>query len=142
MKQKTRLTGIAVILMLALVMPAETFGQGNDKPKGPPAWAPAHGYREKTRQVYFPDQNFYFDIQKNVYIYMSGDTWQVNVKLPSLYAEIDLNGAFKVELELDTDSPQKYNSNHKASYKNKDKGVQVNEGSKKPKPEKEKGKKK
>ena len=142
MKQKTRLTGIAVILMLALVMPAETFGQGKGKPKGPPIWAPAHGYREKTRHVYFPDHNFYFDLQKNVYIYMSGDTWQVNVKLPSLYAEIDLKGVFKVELELDTDSPQKYNSNHKATYKNKDKGGQVNEKSKKPKPAKNQGKKK
>ena len=122
MKPKTTLIGLAVFLIVTFALPLDTLGQGKGKPKGPPPWAPAHGYRAKTRQVYFPEHNFYFDVQKNVYIYLSGDKWQVGVKLPSLYAGIDLKGAVKVELELDTDSPQKYNADHKVKYKAKAKG--------------------
>ena len=77
MKTNTTLTGLAILLTLAFVLPLDTLGQGQEKQKGPPPWAPAHGYRAKTRHVYFPDQNFYFDVQKSVYIYMSGDKWQV-----------------------------------------------------------------
>lgn len=142
MKTNTTLTGLAILLTLAFVLPLDTLGQGHGqkKPKGPPPWAPAHGYRAKTRHVYFPDQNFYFDVQKNVYIYMSDDKWQVAVKLPSLYAEIDLKGAVKVELELDTDSPQKYNSDHIVKYK--DKGGKEKTKVKKVGPDKGKGQKK
>ena len=122
---KTTLIGIAIMLTIAFALPLDTLGQGKGKPKGPPPWAPAHGYRAKTRHVYFPDQNFYYDVQKSVYIYLSGDKWQVGVKLPSFYAEIDLKVAAKVELELDMDSPQKFNSDHIVKYKAKVKGGQV-----------------
>ncbi len=142
MKTKTTLTGLAILLALACTIPLDTYGQGEGKPKGPPPWAPAHGYRAKTRHVYFPDHNFYFDVQKNVYIFMSGDNWQVGVKLPSLYAGIDLKGAAKVELELDTDSPQKHNSDHIVKYKAKDEGGQVKVKVKTGGPGKGKGKKK
>lgn len=98
-------------------MPTDGLAQGKDRPKGPPNWAPAHGYRAKTRHIYFPDNNFYFDIQKNVYIYLSGDQWQVSVQLPSLLASINLKGAAQVELELYTDTPQKYNTEHKFKHK-------------------------
>ena len=125
MKIKTTLTGLAVLLTLTFALPLDSLGQGKGK-DGPPPWAPAHGYRAKTRHVYFPDHNFYFDVQKNVYIYLSGSTWKLGAKLPSLYASIDLNGAVKVELELDTDSPQKYNKDHIVKYKTKGKGTKVN----------------
>lgn len=98
-------------------MPTDGLAQGKDRLKGPPNWAPAHGYRAKTRHIYFPDNNFYFDIQKNVYIYLRGDQWQVSVKLPSLLASIDLKEAAQVELELYTDTPQKYNTEHKFKHK-------------------------
>ncbi len=122
MKSKTTLIGLVVFLIVTFTLPLDTLGQGKGKPKGPPPWAPAHGYRAKTKQVYFPEHNFYFDVQKNVYIYFSGDKWQVSAKLPSLYAGFDLKVAVKVELELDTDSPQKYNAEHKVKYKEKAKG--------------------
>ena len=68
-------------------MPYSLDSLGQEKGKdGPPPLAPAHGYRAKTRHVYFPDHNFYFDVQKNVYIYLNGSTWKVGAKLPSLYA--------------------------------------------------------
>ena len=94
------------------MMPLETFGQGKAKPKGPPPWAPAH------------------------------NSWQVSINLPSVYAKVDLKGAYKVELELDTDSPQKYNADHKIKYKPKAKNSQVKVNANKSKPEKGKGKKK
>lgn len=119
---KHTFAGFAIVLTMALLAPPDAFGQGKGTKNGPPSWAPAHGYRAKTRHIYFPDQNFYFDLQTNEYIYLKGDTWQVSVKLPSLYAAIDLDGAVKVELELNTDSPQKFNHDHIARYKVKGKG--------------------
>ena len=142
MKPKISLIGFVVLLIVTFALPLETLGQGKGKPKGPPPWAPAHGYRTKTRHVYFPDNNFYFDVQKSVYIYFSGDKWQVGVKLPSLYAGIDLKGAVKVELELAIDSPQKYNSDHIVKYKAKDKSGKEKLKVKKEGPGKAKGKKK
>jgi hypothetical protein len=121
MKPKISLIGFVVLLVVIFLTPMDALAQGKEKPKGPPNWAPAHGYRAKTRHIYFPDNNFYFDIQKNVYIYLSGDQWQVSIKLPSLFASIDLKGAVQVELELYTDTPQKYNAEHKFKHKTKTK---------------------
>ncbi|MCK5401097.1 MAG: hypothetical protein KAJ28_05635 [Flavobacteriaceae bacterium] len=124
MKTRTTLTKLAILLALIFFLPLDILGQEKEK-EGPPSWAPAHGYRAKTRHIYFPDHNFYFDIQKGVYIYISGNNWQVGVKLPSLFAGIDLKGAVRVELELATDSPQKHNVDHMVKYKAKGKGIQV-----------------
>lgn len=120
---KTTLIGIISLLFLSLEFPAETLAQG--KGKGPPPWAPAHGYRAKTRHVYFPQYNFYFDLQRGVYIYLSGGTWQVAVNLPSTYAGVNLKVSTHVELELDTDTPHKYNADHKVKYKVKVKDDKV-----------------
>ncbi len=125
MRPKSFLNILAIVLTLTFTMPLDTLGQNKEKQNGPPAWAPAHGYRAKTRHIYFPDHNFYFDLQKNVYIYLGNDTWRVGVKLPSLYASIDLGKAVKVELELNTDSPQKYNSEHIVKYKTKTKAGSI-----------------
>ena len=114
MKTKTTFSGLALIMILTFALPIDIMGQEKG---GPPSWAPAHGYRAKTSHVYFPDHNFYFDIQKNSYIYLNGNNWEVKSKLPLLYAGIDLNGVFKVELELGNDSPQKYNDDHLIKYK-------------------------
>jgi hypothetical protein len=115
-KMKNTLIGIAFLLTLAIVLPPEVSGQAQGGQNGPPSWAPAHGYRAKTRHIYFPDQNFYFDLQKNVYIYFQGGSWEVSVKLPTVFAGINLQTAAKVELELNMDSPQKYNGEHVAKY--------------------------
>ncbi|MDH5610172.1 MAG: hypothetical protein OEY56_11910 [Cyclobacteriaceae bacterium] len=96
--------------------PQESLAQGASKSHGPPPWAPAHGYRAKTRQVYFPEHNFYFDVQKGTYIYFNNGKWEVSVKLPTLFAGINLRQAVQVELELNTDRPQLYNRDHIATY--------------------------
>lgn len=102
-----------LILVFMLVVPTDVFSQG------PPPWAPAHGYRAKTRHIYFPDQNMYYDIQKGVYIYFNNGKWAVSVKVPSLFIGINLGRSTQIELDFYGDSPQRYNYSHKTKYKAK-----------------------
>jgi hypothetical protein len=126
MKPKKALIGIGMLLALAFMMPMDGLAQGRKGSEGPPNWAPAHGYRAKTRHIYFPDDNFYFDLEKSLYIYLSDNQWEVSMKLPSLFANVDLQGAVQVELDFSGDTPQKYNGEHKTKYKAKSKGRQGN----------------
>ena len=121
MKGTNPLKALFAILILIAFFSVESFGQGKSKSNGPPSWAPAHGYRASTRQIFFPDENVYFDVQKRVYISLSGSNWQVSASLPSVLSGVDLNVAVKIELDLNTDTPQKYNKEHKEKYKGKSK---------------------
>ena len=94
-----------------LVVPTDVFSQG------PPPWAPAHGYRAKTRHIYFPDQNMYYDIQRGNYIYFNNGKWSVSVKVPSIFVGINLGRSTQIELDFYGDSPQRYNYSHKTKYK-------------------------
>jgi hypothetical protein len=128
MNLKNKLKGIMVLLALVLVLPIDSIGQGRSNEKGgggPPPWAPAKGYRAQTRHVYFSDYNIYFDLQRSVYIYLSGGKWIISPSLPTRYAKIDFKRAVKVELELNSDNPQRHNANHVAKYKAKPKGQGV-----------------
>lgn len=87
--------------------------------QGPPDWAPAHGYRVKTRHIYFPEYNFYYDTQKSVYIYMDSDHWAVSVNVPTPFGNVDLKVASKVQLRVNTETPQVDNALHVKKYKNK-----------------------
>lgn len=103
---------------------AQSNGKGNQKDKsqkevGPPPWAPAHGYRAKTRYTYFTQQNFYYDNQRGLYIYLSGKNWQISASLPDVFKGVNLTAAVKVDLDFSGDAPQKYNADHKAKYKKK-----------------------
>lgn len=118
MKTKKLFLLLAAILSLSFVLSPDIFSQG------PPPWAPAHGYRAKTRHIYFPDYNFYFDLRRNVYIYQSGNTWLVSVNLPSPFASVNLRTVHQVEMSLNTDSPQKYNAKHQKKYKVKSQSKQ------------------
>jgi hypothetical protein len=100
-----------LILVFMLVVPTDVFSQG------PPPWAPAHGYRAKTRHIYFPDQNMYYDIQKGVYIYFNNGKWAVSVKVPSIFVGINLGRSTQIELDFYGDRPQRYNYAHKTKYK-------------------------
>jgi hypothetical protein len=110
---KTRKIIVAFVAMLALTIavPVETVAT-------PPHWAPAHGYREKTRQIYFPQQNFYYDLHRGVYIYMSGRNWVVGTAIPSQYRGINLRVAPQVQLNIISDRPYVYNRDHRVKYWN------------------------
>ena len=84
------------------------------KPKsGPPAHAPAHGYRAKHHYHYYPSCYVYFDISRKCYFYLDGDNWKVSVSLPvSLRAQL---GEY-VSIEMDTDRPYTKFEDHKKTY--------------------------
>ena len=84
------------------------------KPKsGPPAHAPAHGYRAKHHYHYSPSCYVYFDISRKCYFYLDGDNWKVSVSLPvSLRAQL---GEY-VSIEMDTDRPYTKFEDHKKTY--------------------------
>jgi hypothetical protein len=79
------------------------------KKKGPPAHAPAHGYRAKHQYRYYPSCSVYYDTGRRVYFYMKGDKWEVGVSLPrSLHMSLD----DYVGMELDTDKPYIFHADH------------------------------
>ena len=84
--------------------------------QGPPRWATAHGYRAKTRYIYFPEKNFYYDIQHQNYMYLSNNNWQISVALPSIFVDSSGNDA-QVELDFTGDNPYRYNKTHIVKYK-------------------------
>jgi hypothetical protein len=138
MKSNT-LVYFVLVVAGSVLFSADLDAQKKTKQHGPPSWAPAHGYRAKTRQVYFPEHNFYYDVQKGVYIYIDGGAWKVGAELPLSFGNIDLKSSIKVELDLNTDTPQVYNSEHVTKYKAQTKEKVTGE---KTKPQKEKGRKK
>lgn len=84
------------------------------KPKGgPPAHAPAHGYRAKFSYRYYPSCYVYFDVSRKCYFYLAGDGWKVSASLPvNLRAQL---GEY-VSIEMDTDKPYTKFSEHKKMY--------------------------
>ena len=115
-----------IVLTLLFLIPQDVFSQG------PPSWAPAHGYRAKTKHIYFPDQNFYFDLERKVYLHFSNGKWTVSAKLPSIYAKINLGGSTQIQLEIGGHTPYVYNKEHIIKYKKpkKHKGHKKHKGNK------------
>lgn len=85
----------------------------------PPQWAPAHGYRAKTKYIYFPEHNFYFDLNAGNYIWWSNGKWTISASLPGLYTSINLHTARQVELDYYGLHPYKLNKKHVIQYGNK-----------------------
>lgn len=117
---------VVVLFIIVIATSSELFAQkkGQKKVKttykketGPPPWAPAHGYRAKTRYVYFTEHNFYYDNDRGVYIYMSGKNWEVSAKIPDLFKNVNLTAEVKIDLDFSADNPQKYNVDHQKKYK-------------------------
>jgi len=90
--------------------------------KGPPPWAPAHGYRAKYQYRYYPSSYVYYDTGRGLYFYYEGGDWRVGVSLPS---HIHIAVGDYVTLEMDTDRPYRYHSDVVKRYppgQAKDKG--------------------
>lgn len=82
------------------------------KKNGPPAHAPAHGYRAKHHYRYYQDACVYYDTDRGSYFYLDNGEWQISVSLPN---SIHLGSAY-VSLELDTSEPYRYFDEHKEKY--------------------------
>ena len=76
--------------------------------KGPPPWAPAHGYRAKHHYRYYPSSYVYFDVKRALYFYRSGNVWIKSYKLPPA---ITLNVNNYVTLTMGVDKPYKFHHN-------------------------------
>ena len=102
-----------------------SFSWGNDKrpesnqpavkakKNGPPAHAPAHGYRAKHQYHYFPSSSVYHDPDRGLYFYFSGSNWRVSASLPMV---LRMNLGSSVSIEMNTDKPYIYNSEHRKQY--------------------------
>jgi hypothetical protein len=80
---------------------------------GPPAHAPAHGYRAKHKYRYYPDCSVYHDTERGLYFYIKGDNWEVGASLPN---NLQIGLGESVSLELDTDRPYTYHADHLKQY--------------------------
>ena len=83
------------------------------KKGGPPAHAPAHGYRAKHKYRYYPDSSVYHDTERGLYFYSKGGSWEVGASLPHNF-QVELGES--VSLELDTDRPYTYHTDHVKQY--------------------------
>ncbi|MGD2186712.1 MAG: hypothetical protein PVI71_11325 [Desulfobacterales bacterium] len=83
------------------------------KKGGPPAHAPAHGYRAKHYYRYYPSCSVYFDQGRKLYFYIKGDHWEVGASLPN-HLRISLGDS--VSIELDTDKPYLHHAEHVKKY--------------------------
>lgn len=101
---------IIALLLGLFIVPETAFAQ-------PPKWAPAHGYRAKTRYVYFPQQNFYYDLQSHHYLYANNGGWSVSVAVPRPFISINLGVVPQVQLNYYGGYPYYYNSDHRVKYK-------------------------
>ena len=96
-------------------------GSGSDQPKsvkkhkkvGPPAHAPAHGYRAKHEYRYYPSSSVYYDTGRGLYFYLKGDNWEVGASLPS---SLRVGLGDSVSIELDTDKPYNHYKEHIKKY--------------------------
>ncbi len=66
--------------------------------QGPPAHAPAHGYRRNFQYRYWSKQDVYYDLQNRQYVWFDAGVWRVGVTLPDRF-RIDPEGGMFMESE-------------------------------------------
>mgnify|MGYP001157880386 CR=1 FL=1 len=109
-----------ILMLLALVFLTQACVVATNPPAyhgsgyqhGPPAHAPAHGYRAKYRYYYYPDVSVYFDLDRRLYFYLDRG-WRVAATLPR-DLRVGLYGP--VRLELDLDEPYRRYDEHRHKY--------------------------
>lgn len=115
MKLKTSFSALLVLVALTFALPTSSFAHPGRH--GHPKWISVHSYRVETRHVYFPAYNFYYDLNRDMYIYLSGGNWIFSAVLPVQFARIDLRYEPIVELDFYLDDPFVYNHHHIVTYR-------------------------
>ena len=96
------------------------------KKGGPPAHAPAHGYRKKFDYKYYPSKRVYYCGQRKLYFWIEGDGWKLGVSLPS---NINISDAESIKVDITQDTPYyHYESNYKYSHPGKGKALGKSKG--------------
>ena len=83
------------------------------KKQGPPAHAPAHGYRAKHQYRSYPSRSVYYDTARGLYFYLKGDNWEVGASLPG---SLRVGLGDSVSFELETDKPYIHHEAHVKKY--------------------------
>jgi len=91
--------------------PAPTVVKAEEN--GPPAHAPARGYRAKHQYHYYPSASVYHDTSRGLYFYLGGSGWQIAASLPQ---DLRVRLGSSVSIEMDTDKPYIYNDQHKKQF--------------------------
>ncbi len=102
--------------------------ENKHKKEGPPAHAPAHGYRAKHKYRYYPDCSVYHDAERGLYFYVKWGNWEVSASLPD---NLKMELGEYVSLELDTDRPYLYYDDHLKQYPPGEKDKSKNKKNKK-----------
>jgi len=109
-----KILGIAMVAMSAFLfqqVDAQVKVNVNVNLGSQPAWGPA-GY-DHADYYYLPDIDCYYDINKNQFIYYSGNRWVYAGQLPTRYRSYDLYNSYKVVIN----EPKPYL--HADVYRNK-----------------------
>jgi hypothetical protein len=109
MKTIEKITIVAAFLLF--IIPEVSWAQG------PPSWAPAHGYRAKTRHIYFPQYNMYYDMNRRSYLHLEGGNWSVSAALPNIFVGINLGKTAQIQLDYTGYDPYRYNNVHVVEYR-------------------------
>ncbi len=80
---------------------------------GPPPHAPAHGYRAKHHYRYYPSCSVYYDTNRELYFYLIGDNWRMDVSLPQ---GLHVESSAYVSIEMDSDKPYTHYKEHQRKY--------------------------
>lgn len=112
MKTRFSIIAFSILFTLALSLSSCLVAQYRS-----PVWLPAHAYRAHTRQIYFPEYNCYYDVQRGTYIYFENGRWLVNVNLPIRFRSISLRRTPYIELSINAFSPERYNDEHRVKYR-------------------------
>ena len=80
--------------------------------QGPPAQAPAQGYRSQHRYFYYPEASVYFDLDRRVYFYLDSG-WRSAMVLPQ-HLQIRLGAP--VTLQIGDAMPYRYYDEHRHTY--------------------------
>ena len=122
MNRSVQILWVAVVFLGMLSLPGCWISAGAGgggvavnpgKGYGPPAHAPAHGYRAKHRYQYYPDARVYFDVGSGRYFYPDGSSWRVSVSPPS---SLRVRLGSSVFIDMDSDRPYLKNSEHVGKY--------------------------
>jgi hypothetical protein len=87
---------------------------GKKKRHGPPAHAPAHGYRAKYTYRYYAAAHVYFDIGRELYFYLEGQKWRVSASLP-YHIRTRLDPDY-VLIDMESDKPYTKHAKHKKHH--------------------------
>ncbi|MFT3869546.1 MAG: hypothetical protein QM715_13915 [Nibricoccus sp.] len=72
------------------------------QPKGPPPWAPAHGFHRNHTYYFYPACDVYYRPDDHMWFFLEGGAWTATVRLPD---RLEIDFSRSVPLTMETDKP-------------------------------------